>query len=128
VHVAATFPEPATKFRSGLARLLGPAVTQRVLTGVVRPPGYTSRAMFNDSFAGQVLQQPAAVMPNAFLVPVTKTAGWWQKDWMERHTYFLPRYDDAGNMRSQGHTLVAAPGIPCLLRRTYKSLTQSVRG
>ena len=43
---------------------------------------------------------------------------------MERHTYFLPRYDDTGKMQHQGHTLAAAPGIACLLRRTYKSLAE----
>jgi hypothetical protein len=124
VHVAATAPEPVTEFRAGLARLLGPAVAPRVLAGAVRPLAYTGQAMFNFSYAERVLQQPAAVMPNAFLVPVSKTAGWWQKDWMERHTYFLPRYDDAGAMRNQGHALAAAAGIPHLLRRTYKSLTE----
>jgi hypothetical protein len=124
VHVAATAPEPVTEFRAGLARLLGPAVTQRVLSGVVRPPGYTGQAMFNFSYGERVLQQPAAVMPNAFLVPLSKTADWWRKDWMERHTYFLPRYDGAGTMRNQGHALAAAQGIACLLRRTYKALTE----
>ena len=39
---------------------------------------------------------------------------------MERHTYMLPRYDDAERMVSQGHALAAEAGIPCLLRRTYK--------
>src|SRR6266568_2697531 len=121
VHVAATAPEPVAEFRAGLARLLGPDLTPRVLAGVVRPLGYTGLAMFNFSYGERVLQQPAAVMPNAFLVPVSKTAGWWRKDWMERHTYFLPRYDDAGTMQNQGHALAAAAGIPCLLRRMYKS-------
>ena len=51
-------------------------------------------------------------MPNAFLVPMSKTAEWWAKDWMERHTYFLPRYDDAGRMMSEGHALAAAAGVP----------------
>jgi hypothetical protein len=121
VHVAAPAPEPITEFRAGLARLLGPAVTPRVLAGVVRPLGYTGQAMFNFSYGERVLQQPAAVMPNAFLVPMSKTPGWWRKDWMERHTYFLPRYDDAGRMQNEGHTLAAAAGISCLRRRTYKS-------
>jgi hypothetical protein len=124
VHVAAMAPEPVAEFRAELARLLGPAVTPRVLGGVVRPLRYTSQAMFNFSYAERVLQQPAAAAPNAFLVPVSKTAGWWQKDWMERHTHFLPRYDDDGTMRSQGHALAAAAGIPCLLRRTYKSIAE----
>jgi hypothetical protein len=124
VHVAAMTPEPITEFRAGLAHLLGPAITPRVLGGVVRPLSYTGQAMFNFSYGERVLQQPAAVMPNAFLVPVSKTAAWWQKDWMERHTYFLPRYDDAGKMRNHGHALAAAAGIACLLRRTYKSIAE----
>ena len=44
VHVAAMTPEPITEFRAGLARLLGPAVTPRVLAGVVRPLSYTGQA------------------------------------------------------------------------------------
>src|SRR5215472_723384 len=124
VHVAALAPEPITEFRAELARLLGPAVTPRVLAGAFRPLSYTGQAMFNFSYAERVLQQPASVMPNAFIVPINKTAEWWQKDWMERHTYFLPRYDDTGKMQNQGHALAAAPGIPCLLRRTYKSLAE----
>jgi hypothetical protein len=124
VHVAAPTPEPVAEFRAELARLLGPAVTPRVLSGVVRPTSYTGREMHNFSYGHQILQQPALVMPNAFLLPMSKTAEWWQKDWMERHTYFLPRYDDAGRMQSEGHTLVAARGIACMLRRTYRSLTE----
>jgi hypothetical protein len=124
VHVAAMAPEPVTEFRTELARLLGPAVTQRVLAGAFRPLSYTGQAMFNFSYAERVVQQPGDVMPNAFIVPMSKTAEWWQKDWMERHTYFLPRYDDAGKMASQGHALAAAPGIACLLRRTYQSMAQ----
>jgi hypothetical protein len=38
---------------------------------------------------------------------------------MERHTYFLPRYDH-GQRRNLGHVLAAAPGVACLMRRTYK--------
>jgi hypothetical protein len=59
-------------------------------------------------------------MPNAFLVPMSKTADWWKKDWMERHTYFLPRYDDEGRMVNQGHALASEAGIACLMRRTYR--------
>ena len=124
VHIAAPAPEPITEFRDGLTRLLGPAVTPRVLAGAARPLGFTGQAMFNFSYAKRVLQQPASVTPNAFLIPLSKTAAWWEKDWMERHTYFLPRYDDSGKMQSQGHALAAAPGIPCLLRRTYKNLVE----
>src|SRR5260370_9131421 len=72
---------------------------------------YTSSAMFNFAYAHRVLQQPGTVMPHAFLVPMSKTPDWWKKDWMERHTYFLPRYDDSGRMLNEGHALAAAAGI-----------------
>src|SRR5437867_12092192 len=55
---------------------------------------------------------------------MSKTDDWWRKDWMERHTYFLPRYDDHGRMTSEGHALAARSGIPCLLRRTYVHATE----
>jgi len=121
VHVAAPTAQPVTDFCTEAARLLGPVARLRLLGGVVRPKTYTGSAMNNFAYAHQVVQQPGARMPNAFLLPMGKTPGWWSKDWMERHTYFLPRYDDDGRMKSEGHALAAAAGIPCLLRRTYKS-------
>src|SRR5207247_1335055 len=55
--------------------------------------------------------------------PPRRTAAWWAKDWMERHTYFLPRYED-GRMVNEGHALASAAGIACLMRRTYKHETE----
>jgi hypothetical protein len=123
VHVAAPTAAPVEEFCREATGLLGPAVTPLVLGGVVRPMTYTGSAMHNFAYAHRVVQQPGTVMPNAFLVPMSKTAAWWAKDWMERHTYFLPRYDD-GRMVSEGHALASAAGIPCLLRRTYKHPTE----
>jgi len=121
VHVAAPTAGPVTEFCAELTRLLGPALKPRVLGGIVRPPSYTGNAMHNFAYAHQVVQQAAAVMPNAFIVPMCKNGRWWEKGWMERHTYFLPRYDDSGRMLNEGHALVAAPGIACITRRTYRS-------
>jgi hypothetical protein len=119
IHVAAPTAAPVDEFCAEAARLLAP-LKPRVLGGVVRPMVYTGNAMHNFAYAHRVVQQPGPVMPNAFLVPMSKTAAWWAKDWMERHTYFLPRYDDEGRMLNQGHALASAAGIACLLRRTYK--------
>ena len=124
VHVASPRAEPVHDFCAEAARLLGPMASVRTLGGVGRPKVYTGAAMNNFAYAQAVTQQPGTVMPNAFLVPMSKTAGWWAKDWMERHTYFLSRYDDAGRMTSKGHALAAEAGIPCLLRRTYKHETE----
>ena len=124
VHVAAPTAQPVGDFCAEAARLLGPLARLRVIRGVVRPKVYTGAAMNNFAYAHQVVQQPGRVMPNAFLLPMSKIAAWWTKDWMERHTYFLPRYDDDGRMRSEGHALASAAGIACLLRRTYKATTE----
>jgi hypothetical protein len=124
VHVAAVTAAPVTEFCAEITRLCGPASTARVLEGVVRPMSFTGNAMHNFAYAQRVLQQPGRIMPNAFLIPMSKTAAWWAKDWMERHTYFLPRYDDGGRMLNEGHALAAAAGVPCLLRRTYKHVSE----
>ena len=124
VHVASRTLGLVDDFCAEVTRLLGPGVTARVLRGVVHPKNYTSAAMNNFAYAHAVVQQPGRTMPNAFLVTMSKTAAWWSKGWMERHTYFLPRYDADGRMVSEGHALAAAAGIPCLLRRTYKHLEE----
>ena len=123
VHVASKGAAAIAEFSQEAARLLAPSARVRVLKGVVRPKSYTSAAMDRWAYGRAVVQQPGAVMPNAFFVPLSKTADWWAKDWMERHTYFLPRYDDKGRMVNEGHALATAAGIPCLLRRTYRHLS-----
>lgn len=121
VHVASGSAAPVDAFCEELAHLLEDGVQLRTLGGVVRPTRYTSNALHAFAYAPQLQQGPASAMPNAFLVPTSKTPGWWKKDWMERHTYFLPRYDDAGRMLHEGHALAAEAGIRTLLRRTYRS-------
>lgn len=118
VHVAAPAPGPVAALCGELTRLLAPAAPPRVLGGVVRPMIYTGNAMFNFAYAHRVVQQPARAAPHAFLVPMSKTAAWWQMGWMERHTYFLPSYRD-GRMVHQGHALASAAGVASLMRRTY---------
>lgn len=120
VHVASATPSPVEEFCAELTRQLDPGIETRVLSGGAHPKVYTGIRMHNFAYAHQVLQQPGPVMPNAFLVPLSKTGDWWRKGWMERHTYFLPRFDDEGRMLHEGHALTAEPGIACLLRRTYK--------
>lgn len=120
VHVASPEAEGVSEFCAELVRLLPPSIHTYVLGGVVRPMSYTSNTLYNYAYAHRVLQQPGALAPNAFLVPTSKTAAWWEKGFMERHTYILPRYDDDGKMRHEGHALVTEPGISCLMRRTYK--------
>lgn len=120
VHVSARTEGPVAAFRDGLARLLGPSVGISVLAGVVRPTVFTGNALHNFAYAHRVLPHSGRSMPHAFLAPMSKTAEWWKKSWMERHTYFLPSYDEAGRQVREGHALAAAAGVEALMRRTYK--------
>ena len=120
VHVASASSDVVTEFCAEAERVLVAAGVVRVLRGGVRPMVYTGNAMHNFAYAHRVLPQSGTAMPNAFLLPMSKTAAWWAKDWMERHTHFLPRYDDDGKMVNEGHALASAAGIACLMRRTYK--------
>lgn len=120
IHVASPSEETVTSFCTEMTRVLASYATVRVLRGGVRPTNYTGGLMHGFAYASQRQQEPGGVMPNAFLLPLSKTAAWWAKDWMERHTYFLPRYDEEGRQSSCGHALAAAPGIPHLMRRTYR--------
>ena len=124
IHVASKSSDPVTKFCVQARGLLEPYAEVRVLAGIVRPRNYSGGAMKKFAYERAVVQQPGAIMPNGFLIPMSKTAEWWRKDWMERHTYFLPRYDNEGRMVAEGHALTAEAGIPCILRRTYYALEQ----
>ena len=124
VHVASSAEGSVKTCCSEIAGLLPPGIGMSLLGGVARPASYTGNAMHNFAYAHQVVQQPGPVMPHAFVLPTKKTDAWWVKDWMERHTYFLPRYDADGRMVCEGHALAAERGIPCILRRTYRSPTE----
>ena len=109
VHVAsndggrvAEFCDAFTQMAAGIARV-------RILQGAVQPTRYTGGAMHDFAYARQLQQHDGYAMPNAFLLPLQKLPEWWAKDWMERHTYFLPRYE-GGRMVSEGHPLAAAAG------------------
>ncbi len=124
IHVGSQTSDPVMTFCVQARRHLERYAEVRILTGVVRPRNYTGAALERWAYARAVAQQAGATMPNAFLLPMSKTADWWRKDWMERHTYFLPRYDDRGRMTAEGHALAAAEGIPCIYRRSYHALEQ----
>lgn len=124
LHVADAKLDVVQKFVDELLRLTsGTEAYVRVTRGVQRTPAHSSAAMQEFAYAHQVQQRRGSEMPHVFVVPMSKTAEWWAKDWMERHTYFLPRYDGNNRQMNEGHMHAAAPGIPYLYRRTYKHAT-----
>jgi hypothetical protein len=120
VHAASPDAGIVKAFTSELSRVLGAEPILRILAGVARPTRYTTNLIHNYAYGSQVLQQPGPVMPVCFFHPMRKNLSWWKKDWLARHTYFLPRYDEHGKILSDGHIRAAEAGISFLMRRTYR--------
>jgi hypothetical protein len=59
--------------------------------------------------------------PLGVVTPMNKTQQWWDRDWMHRESFFLPRYDGDEIMVAKGHALAAAAGISCITRRLVHS-------
>jgi hypothetical protein len=120
IRLEAATLEPLALYEKGLRALIEPrGGAVEVLAGVQRPRSYTSYAMTQYAYAPALPPGPARRLPIGVVTPQNKTAAWWAMDWMRRETFFLPRYDDQGNVLANGHALAAAAGIPCVTRRLY---------
>ena len=87
--------------------------------GVQKPRSYTSYAMTQYAYAPAIPPAPGARHEIGVVTPQNKTRDWWSMDWMRRESFFLPRYDDRGNMLAKGHALACAAGIPHINRRLF---------
>lgn len=85
--------------------------------GVQRPRSYTSHAMQQYAYAPALAPQPAAAHPWGVVTPMNKTAAWWAMPWIQRESFFLPRYDADDRMTVPGHTLASADAVPTVVRR-----------
>jgi hypothetical protein len=87
------------------------------LPGEQRPRSYTSYAMAQFAYAPALAPQLGATCTMGVVTPQKKTAAWWAMDWMQRESFFLPRYDAQDNLVAKGHALASAAGIPYIVRR-----------
>jgi hypothetical protein len=120
IRLEAAAVEPLLAYERGLRALIearGGAL--ETLAGVQRPRSYTSYAMTQFAYAPALPPGSGARLPLGVVTPQNKTEAWWHMDWMRRESFFLPRYDDQGNIRAKGHALAAEAGIPCINRRLY---------
>jgi len=110
--------DPLLCYEEGVRELIGPRGGMvETLAGVQRPRSYTSYAMTQFAYAPALAPQPGAVCPMGVVTPQNKTAAWWAMDWMQRESFFLPRYDAQARLVARGHALAAAAGIPYIVRR-----------
>jgi hypothetical protein len=100
-------------------RRLGEAAEIITLEGAARNPRYSSAEMVNYSNRGAPPRRSGRISRNAIIIPIRKTAEWWQKSALERHSYFYPHVDHASASPVKGHALAAEKGIGSLFRRVY---------
>jgi hypothetical protein len=120
IRLEAATPGPLLAYEKALRALLEPRRGWvETLAGVQRPRSYTSYAMTQFAYAAALPPGPGKRFPYGVVTPQNKTPDWWGMPWMRRESFFLPRYDDRGNVVAPGHALAAAAGIPCINRRLY---------
>jgi hypothetical protein len=100
-------------------RRLGDGSELITLEGALRNPRYSSAEMVSYSQRGAPTRKSGRVSRNAILMLIRKSAEWWQKSALERHSYFYPHVDHASASPVKGHALAAEKGIPSLFRRVY---------
>src|SRR3954469_12719507 len=76
-----------------LRRRIGDAGDIIAIDGAERTPRYTSTEMFDFAYRRALPRKSGRVARNAIVLPMSKSAGWWKKSSLERHTYFYPHVD-----------------------------------
>ncbi len=119
VQVSSKYRPRLQEIEDELRRRIGDAADVLPLDGAVRTPRYTSPEMAHYTNKGAPARRSGRASRNAVIVPIRKTAEWWQKSPLERHAYFYPHVDQASGCPVKGHAVAAEQGIPSLFRRVY---------
>jgi hypothetical protein len=118
IRLEGATPDPLLRYEEGVRKLIeSRGGTIETLAGVQRPRSYTSYAMTQFAYTPALAPQPGTACPIGVVTPQNKTAAWWAMDWMQRESFFLPRYDTQARLVAKGHALAAAAGIPYIVRR-----------
>jgi len=119
VQVSSKYRPRLQEIDEELRRRIGDAADVVSLEGAFRNPRYSSPEMVQYSNKGAPPRRSGRLSKNAIVVPIRKTAEWWQKSALERHSYFYPRADHAGASTAKGHARAAEEGIASLFRRVF---------
>src|SRR5919202_985434 len=116
IRLEGATPDSLLRYEEGVRKLIEPrGGTVETLAGVQRPRSYTSYAMTQFAYAPALAPQPGVACPMGVVTPQNKTAAWWAMDWMQRESFFLPRYDAQARLVAKGHALAAAAGAPYIV-------------
>ena len=102
-----------------LKRRINGAADIIILDGAERMPRYSSAEMHKFAYKPALSRQSGRVSRNCVIMPMSKTAAWWEKSALERHSYFYPHHEDSSGSPVKGHAKAAEAGISKVFRRLY---------
>ena len=117
-QVSAKYRPRLDEVEKDFRRRLGDSARLRTLDGAIQAPRYTSAELHERAYARAVCRQTGAAMPNAIILPMSKSAEWWEMNALERHQYFYPHTSPHGH-RAKGHAVAAEEGVSTIFRRLY---------
>jgi hypothetical protein len=118
VQVSSKYRPRLQEVEEELRRRLGDAVRVAAIDGAARAPRYSSPEMQHHMQTHAVQRKSGRVSRHAIIMPLRKTAAWWEKDVLERHSYFYPHVDGAGT-HVPGHAMLAESGLGLFYKRMY---------
>jgi hypothetical protein len=118
VQVSSRYRPRLLEFEEDVRRRAG-SVPILTLDGAVRGPRYSSAEIQQYIAKHASARRPGRVHQNAIVMPLRKSAEWWQKPAIERHTYFYPHMDQTSGGPAAGHVQAASEGLPALYKRMY---------
>jgi hypothetical protein len=119
VQVCGKYRPRLDEVEAELRRRLGDAGEVIALDGAERSPRYTSSEMYEYAYRRAAVRTTGRHARNAFVLPVSKSAEWWQKPALERHAYFYPHVDSSTACHVNGHARTAEHGIATIFRRLF---------
>lgn len=119
VQVSAKYRARLEEVERELKRRLGDTAQVIAVDGAERKPRYTSSEMHDYAYRNARTRRSGRVDGNAFILPLSKTAEWWDMSALERQGYFYPHVDQGSGCPVAGHARTAERGIATLYRRLY---------
>ena len=119
VQVSGKYRPRLQEFELELRRRLGDVGDVIAIDGAERTPRYSSSDMYEFAYRQAMPRKTGRIARNAIVLPISKSAGWWKKPALDRHTYFYPHVDAGTGCPVHGHAQTAQEGIPTIYRRLF---------
>jgi hypothetical protein len=103
----------------GFRRRAADCAAITALDGAVRVPQYTSAELYAYAYKNARTRESGRLPQHVIIIPIRKSAAWWQKSALERHAYFYPHQDAEQGSMAKGHACAAEAGINTIYRRLY---------